>query len=235
VVKKGQLENNMIDRTKWSVSKQANSYIEETFIPVNGDLDFAIKNSKKNNLPPIQINPIIGRMLYLTAKMKNAKKILEVGTLGAYSAIWLAKALPSDGELITIDHNKSYAAVAQENIDHAELQDKVTIKIGEALEVLPEIEGQFDLFFIDAHKEEYVQYVEHAIRLSHPGSVIICDNVLRNGWVTKEIFEKEYYKKLHEFNQWLAKHPQLESTILPTVLPLKDRDYVDGMSISVIR
>lgn len=225
----------MKDTSNWTVSKFSNEYIENNFIESDDALDFAIKNSKKNNLPPIQINAIIGRMLYLTAKMQNAKKILEVGTLGAYSTIWLAKALPENGELITIDHNKSYAEVAQENIDHAGMQDKVTIKVGEALEVLPQIEGQFDLFFIDAHKEEYVQYVEHAIRLSHPGSVIICDNVLRNGWVTKETFEKEYYKKLHEFNQWLAKHPQLESTIIPTVLPLKDRDYVDGMSISIVK
>jgi predicted O-methyltransferase YrrM len=225
----------MTDKSNWSISKQSNQYVEDLFISFDEDLDFAIKNSKKNNLPPIQINPVMGKFLYMQAKLKSEKTILEIGTLGAYSTIWLAKALPNDGKLVTIDHNESYATVAQENIDHAKLTDKVDVKIGEALEVLPQLNGTFDLFFIDAHKEEYIQYVEHAIRLSKPGSVIICDNVLRNGWVVKETFEKEYYKKLHEFNIWLGKNDKLESTILPMVLPLKDRDYVDGMSISVVK
>jgi caffeoyl-CoA O-methyltransferase len=225
----------MTDKSDWSISKQSNHYVENLFLEHDEDLTFAIKNSKRNNLPPIQINAVMGRFLYMLATMNHAKSILEVGTLGAYSTIWLAKALPQDGKLITIDHNESYAAVAQENIDHAKLGDRVEIKTGEALEVLPNIEATFDLFFIDAHKEEYIQYVEHAIRLSHPGSVIICDNVLRNGWVTKGTFEKEYYAKLHEFNQWLATHEKLESTILPMVLPLTGRDYVDGMSISVVK
>ncbi len=225
----------MTDKTNWSISRQSNQYIEDLFIPKDEALDFAIKNSKKHNLPPIQINAVIGRMLYLQAKSINAKNILEIGTLGAYSTIWLAKALPKDGKIVTIEHNSSYAAVAQENIEHAKLENKVELKIGEALEVLPKIKQTFDFFFIDAHKEEYIQYVEHAIQLSKPGSVIICDNVLRNGWVTKGTFEKEYYAKLHEFNQWLANNEQLESTIVPTVLPLKDRDYVDGISVSLVK
>lgn len=225
----------MIDKSDWTISKQANAYVETHFILKDEDLEFAIKNSKKHNLPPIQINPVMGRFLYMLTKIHKAKRILEIGTLGAYSTIWLAKALPEDGQLITIDHNKSYAAIAQENINHAKLGSKVSVRIGEALEVLPGLNEEFDLFFIDAHKEEYSQYVEHAIRMSHSGSIIICDNVLRNGHVTKEPFEKEYYAKLHEFNQWLAKNERLESTILPLVLPLTGRDYVDGMSISIIK
>lgn len=225
----------MKTKIDWTISKQANHYVEEHFIAFDEDLEFAIKNSKRQNLPPIQINAVMGKYLYLTARMQKVKTILEIGTLGGYSTIWLAKALPENGSLITIDHKANYAEVAQENIDHAKLQDKVTIKIGEALEVLPTLDQKFDLFFIDAHKEEYIQYVEHAIRLSHSGSIIICDNVLRDGWVTKGNFEKEYYKKLHEFNVWLANNPKLESTILPMVLPLTGRDYVDGMSISIVK
>lgn len=225
----------MADKSNWTISKQANTYVEQLFIKEDKDLEFAIKNSKKNNLPPIQINPVMGKFLYMLAKMHKAKRILEIGTLGAYSTIWLAKALPEDGQLLTIEHNKSYAAVAQENIDQAKLGNTITLKIGEALAVLPELNEQFDFFFIDAHKEEYIQYVGHAIRLSHPGSVIICDNVIRDGWVTKEPFEKEYYAKLHEFNQWLAKNDKLESTILPMVLPLTGRDYVDGISMSIVK
>jgi predicted O-methyltransferase YrrM len=224
-----------MDKSNWTISKQANEYVEDLFLPFDGDLDFAVTNSKKHNLPPIQVNAVMGRLLYLMTKMKTAKSILEIGTLGAYSTICLAKALPEDGKLVTIEHNPDYAACAQENIKHAKLTDKVTVKLGEALEVLPTIDEKFDLFFIDAHKEEYIQYVEHAIRLSYPGSIIICDNVLRNGWVMKETHEKEYYAKLAQFNKWIALNPKLESTILPLVLPLKDRDYVDGMSISVVR
>lgn len=225
----------MSDKSNWTISKHANVYTEKLFIQPDADLEFAIKNSKKHNLPPIQINPIMGRVLYLLTKLKGAKNILEIGTLGAYSTIWLAKALPQDGKLVTIEHNERYATVAQENVEQANLQEKVEIKVGEALEILPKVEGQFDLFFIDAHKEEYIEYVEQAIRLSRPGSLIICDNVLRNGWVTYETFDKIYYAKLHEFNEWLAKHEQLESTLLPITLPLKDRDYVDGMSLSIVK
>lgn len=223
------------DKSNWTISKQANHYVEANFIPHDEDLEFAIKNSKKHNLPPIQINPVMGRFLYMLVKTHKAKSILEIGTLGAYSTIWLAKALPQNGKLVTIEHNASYAAVARENIDQAKLGSAVTLQVGEALEILPQLHEHFDFFFIDAHKEEYIQYVEHALSMSRPGSVIICDNVLRNGWVTKEPFEKEYYAKLHEFNQWLAKNEKLVSTILPMVLPLTGRDYVDGMSISIVK
>lgn len=225
----------MTDKSNWSISRHSNQYTEDLFIPSSDDVDFAIKNSKKKNLPPIHVNAVLGKFLYMQAKVKGAKNILEIGTLGGYSTVWLAKALPKDGRLVTIEHNPKYAAVAQENFEHAKLEDRIELKVGEALEVLDGLNEKFDLFFIDAHKEEYIQYVEQAIRLSKPGSVIICDNVLRNGGVMQEEFYKEYYAKLHEFNTWLAKNNKLDSTILPTVLPLKDRDYVDGLSISVVK
>ncbi|MBA3723935.1 MAG: O-methyltransferase [Candidatus Levybacteria bacterium] len=225
----------MIDKSNWSISKHTNQYIEDTFLPFDEALDFALNNSKKQNLPPISINAVEGKLLYMLTKLKDAKSILELGTLGAYSTIWLAKALPKDGKVVTIEHIEEYAACAQENIDHAGLTDTITIKTGDALKVLPQLNETFDLFFIDAHKEEYIEYVEHAIRLSHPGSVIICDNVLRNGGVMQEHFAKDYFEHLAKFNKYLAGNPRLESTILPITLPLKDRDYVDGMSISVVK
>jgi predicted O-methyltransferase YrrM len=223
----------------YTLVKKVDTYVEKLFAANNEDLDFAIKNSKKNNLPPIQITPVIGRLLYLLAKMNQAKRILEIGTLGGYSTLWLAKALPKNGKLITIEHIEDYAIVAKENFAHANMQDVIELRFGKALQTLSEMvdknEPSFDLFFIDAQKEEYPQYVEYAIKLSRPGSIIICDNVIRNGGVLPEQQDKEYYKLLAEFNKNLATDQRLESTILPTMLPLTDRDYLDGVSISLVK
>lgn len=218
-----------------SLAKQVDTYIEDIFITNNEDLSFAIKNSKKHNLPPIQITPVIGKFLYLQTKMIAAQSILEIGTLGGYSTLWLEKALSDGGHIVTIEHNKEYAAVAKENFQFARVDKKIEIKIGEALTILETLQQPFDLIFIDANKEEYMQYMEHAIRLARPGTVIICDNVIRNGGVLQEKPEKEYYKILADFNKKLASNPKLDSTILPLTIPLKDRDYVDGLSISIIR
>jgi predicted O-methyltransferase YrrM len=223
----------------YTLVKKVDTYIENTFNLNDEVLAFAIKNSKVHNLPPIQITPVIGRHIYLLAKMNQAKRILEIGTLGGYSTLWLAKALPKDGKVVTIEHIEDYATVAKENFVHANMQDVIELRFGKALQILPEMveknEPSFDLFFIDAQKEEYPEYVEWAIKLAHPGSIIICDNVIRNGGVLPEQQDKEYYKQLAEFNKKLAIDPRLESTILPTMLPLTDRDYLDGISISIIK
>ena len=220
-----------------SLAGNVDAYIEEHFIKNDPDLEFAIKNAKRHNLPPIHLHPVQSSMISLMAQMTHAKNILEIGTLGGYSTLWLAKALPDDGKIVTIEHNKEYAQVAQESFDHSKHAAKVDLQIGEALEVLPTLTDQapFDFFFIDAHKEEYIQYVEWAIKLGKKGSVILCDNVIRNGGILEEPHTKEYFKKLDQFNKWLAKNEKLESTILPTLLPLTGRDYLDGISISLIK
>ena len=218
-----------------SLVKEVDTYIDTTFIGEQPDLDFAIQNAKKHNLPPIHVHPVFGKFLYTLAKMSNAKHILELGTLGGYSTIWLAKALPEDGRIITVEHNGVYANVAEENFKQSGVQNKIELKTGEALKLLPTLEQTFDFFFIDANKEEYVDYIDWAIKLGKPGSVIICDNVIRNGGVLQEKTEKEYYAALQKFNAFIAKHPQLDSTVLPTMLALTGRDYLDGMSISIIK
>jgi len=222
---------------KHSLIKQIDTYIESTFIPHDPDLAFALNNSKKHNLPPIHITPVMGKLLSSLAKQNHAKRILEIGTLGGYSTLWLAKALQKKGTIVTIEHNDEYAIIAQENFEYSQHAPQIDLRIGEAFVLLPKLktEAPFDFFFIDANKEEYIEYVEWAIKLAHPGSIIVCDNVLRNGGVLQNPPEKEYYAKLQKFNVWLAKNDQLESTILPITLPLTGRDYVDGMSMSIVK
>lgn len=215
-----------------SLTGQVDEYIENLFVEEDEALTFAIKNSKKNNLPPIQITPVIGKFLSMQVKIINAKRILELGTLGAYSTLWLAKALPDDGKIITIEHNNNYAVVAEENILSSKMKDTIEIKIGEALSIIPTLSPTFDFVFIDANKEEYKDYIEKIIPLCHKDSVIVCDNVIRNGGVLQKNPEKAYYKKLQEFNAYLANNKKLETTILPFTVPLTGRDYIDGLSIS---
>ena len=218
-----------------SLAKQVDTYIENVFIEEDASLKFAIKNSKKNNLPPIQITPVMGKFLYLQAKMTHAKTILEIGTLGGYSTLWFAHAVPLDGKIITIEHNQEYAEVANENIKNAGKENIVELLIGDAKEILKKLKPSFDLIFIDANKEEYPEYMRLSKKLVHPGSIIICDNLIRNGGVLQEKPEKEYYKILNEFNKQLAADESMETTILPLTIPLTGRDYVDGLSISIVK
>lgn len=222
-----------------SLAKKTDEYIESIFLPKDSDLDFAIAESKRNNLPPIQITRVFGRLLALFAKSHQAQNILELGTLGGYSTLCLAKALPENGKLITIEHNEEYAAVARKNFKNAKLEKQIDLRIGEALDILKKLQNEnlqpFDFIFIDANKEENIQYFEAILPLSRPGAIIICDNVLRNGGVLQEKVEKEYYAKLQQFNKWLAINPQLESTIMPWTIPMTGRDYLDGVSISIVK
>jgi predicted O-methyltransferase YrrM len=218
-----------------SLTKEVDTYVESLFIKQKEALLFAIKNSKKHNLPPIQITPVMGKFLYLQAKMIQAKTILEIGTLGGYSTLWFAYALPEDGQITTIEHTKEYAEVAKENFKQAGKDTMIELIFGDAKEEMQKLTTSYDLIFIDANKEEYIFYIEAAIKLSHPGTIIICDNVIRNGGVLQEKPEKAYYKILADFNKKIANDPRLESTILPLTIPLTGRDYVDGLSISIVK
>lgn len=222
-----------------SLAKKTDEYIENIFLPQDDDLDFAIAESKRNNLPPIQITRVFGRILYLFAKSHQPQNILELGTLGGYSTLCLAKALQKNGKIITIEHNEEYAAVARTNFTNAKLEKQIDLRIGEAIHILKQLQNEihkpFDFVFIDANKEENIEYYKSILPLSRPGTIIICDNVLRNGGVLQEKPEKEYYAKLQEFNLWLAKNPKLESTIIPWTIPMTGRDYLDGVSISIVK
>jgi predicted O-methyltransferase YrrM len=160
-------------------------YIAEHLLPADAALDAAVADSAAAGLPPIAVTPNQGKLLQLLARMQSASTILELGTLGGYSTIWLARALPPGGHLVTLEADPRYAEVARANIARAGLAELVELRIGPALQTLPVLHaegaGPFDLIFIDADKQNYPGYFEWALRLSRPGTLIVGDNVVRDG------------------------------------------------------
>lgn len=171
----------MSDKAAWSA---VDKLFEEKFVGEDDVLKAAIAESARAGLPPIAVSAAQGKQLYLTALSIGAKRILEVGTLGGYSAIWMARALGTDGELVTLEIDAKHADVARANISRARPAAKVEIVVGPAIKSLPALTGPFDLAFIDADKESNADYFAHALRLSRKGSVIVVDNVVRGGAVT---------------------------------------------------
>ena len=186
------------------------------------------------SIPAISISPNQGKFLHILAKLCNAKKILEVGTLAGYSTIWLARALPKDGHLITLEFDPRHAHVAQQNITRAGLDAIVDIRVGKALDTLPQIEkegiGPFDMIFIDADKSPYTEYFQWALRLSRSGTLIIADNVVREGKVLDPNSTDEMVMGVQRFNNALAKNTAVTATIIQTV-GTKEHD---GMAIAVV-
>ena len=188
---------------------------------IGGDdaLDAAVKESDAGGLPAIQVDPTMGKFLNLIARMVRAERILEIGTLGGYSTIWLARALPSDGKLITLEFDPKHAEVAQKNVATAGLGDLVDQRVGPALDELPRIldagEGPFDLVFIDADKNNQHNYLAWALDLTHVGSVIIGDNVVRGGVSLHG--DDEGSQGIRSFMDLLSVEPRIDATALQTV------------------
>lgn len=159
------------------------AYIEDRLVGEDEALSATIRESAAAGLPAIAVSAAQGKLLHLLAMSISAKRILEIGTLGGYSAIWMARALPSDGKLVSLEIDPRNAEVASRNIARAGLGDRVEILVGPAISRLPALQGPFDLAFIDADKESNADYFDHAVRLSRPGGVIVVDNVVRNGAV----------------------------------------------------
>ena len=154
-------------------------------------LEAVLKANKAASLPEIDVSPTQGALLNLLVRIHGARKILEIGTLGGYSTIWMARALPADGKLVTIEYDPHHAKTAQSNIARAGFGEMVDLRVGRALGVLPELTGEapFDFVFIDADKPNNAQYIEWAIKLGRPGTVVIVDNVIRDGEVIQEYSE----------------------------------------------
>lgn len=167
----------MSDRV-WS---QVDGYIEDRLVAEDAALSAAIRESAAAGLPAIAVSAAQGKMLHLLALSIGAKRILEVGTLGGYSAIWMARALSDTGELVSLEIDPRNAEVASDNIRRAGLNDRVNILVGPAIARLPSLDGPFDFTFIDADKQSNADYFDHAVRLSRRGAVIVVDNVIRNG------------------------------------------------------
>ncbi len=224
----------MSDNQQSNLLRKIDDYIENLFPPSDSALQAALSDSESNGLPQINVSANEGRLLHMLARLCGAKTILEIGTLGGYSTIWLARALPEGGRLLSLEYSPKHAEVARANIERAGLSDRVEVRVGAGLDLLPQLasngEGPFDLFFIDADKENYPGYLEWAIKLSHPGSVILSDNLIRNGAVIDPKQGDVVPTVVASYNRELALNPRLESVILPIA-----RESIDGLGITIVK
>ena len=215
----------------WSA---VDSYIIDTLVGADDALDASVRASDEAGLPSIQVSAPQGKFMYLLARVHGAKRILEVGTLGGYSTIWLARALPENGKLVTMEIDPRHAEVAAANVVRAGLSDKVEILVGNARELLPDLELRndepFDLTFIDADKASIPFYFESARRMSRPGSLILVDNVVRDGAVIQAESEDASVQGVRKLNEMLASDTSVEATVLQTV---GVKGY-DGLAIALV-
>jgi predicted O-methyltransferase YrrM len=220
----------------WSAVDQ---YIGEQLLPADPVLQAALQSSNDAGLPRIAVTPTQGKLLEMLVRLQRARTILELGTLGGYSTIWLARGLPGDGRLITIEAEPSYAEVARANIARADLTDRVEQIVGPGLEVLPRLQsagaGPFDLIFIDADKKNNPGYLQWSLKLSRPGTLIIADNVVRDG----AILDPDAYdpalgdrgvQGVRRFFELLAAEPHVSATAIQTV---GAKGY-DGFALAVV-
>ncbi|MFI5661672.1 O-methyltransferase [Streptomyces sp. NPDC051684] len=196
------------------------AYLAGLLAPADEALAAALADSEAAGLPGINVSATNGKLLHLIARVQGARRILEIGTLGGYSTIWLARALPADGTLITLEYSARHAEVARANIARAGLEKVVEVRVGAALDSLPRLaeeSADFDLVFIDADKVNNPHYLEWALRMTHPGSVIVVDNVVRGGRVTNPDATEDDVVGTRAALQFLADHPRLDATAIQTV------------------
>ncbi|HEX6538308.1 MAG TPA: O-methyltransferase [Candidatus Dormibacteraeota bacterium] len=202
--------------------------------PDDDILRAAVERSRAEGLPEIAVSPMQGRLLHLIARSMRARSILEVGTLGGYSAIWLGRALPDDGRMITLEVDPHHARVARANLDAAGLGN-VAVMLGPARASMPalvlEKAGPFDLIFIDADKVGYPEYLRWSLQLTHRGGLIIADNVVRHGAILDAAGADESTQAIRDFNAMLAADPRLDATVIQTV-GVKGHD---GLAFAVVR
>lgn len=213
---------------------QVDSYIDDALIGRDAALEAALEASVAAGLPPIQVAPNQGKMLHLLARLMEAGRILEIGTLGGYSTIWLARGLRAGGSLITLEADPKHAEVARSNLAAAGLAERVEVRLGRALQSLPKLEaeqvGPFDMFFIDADKEGNPEYFRWAVRLARPGSLIIVDNVIRNGAVLDASSTDPAVQGVRRLNEVMAAEPRVSATTVQTV---GSKGY-DGFALAVV-
>lgn len=196
-------------------------YISDRLVGSDPALEAALKASAQAGLPPINIAPNQGQLLHLLARIHGARRILEIGTLGGYSTIWLARALPAGGRLITLEAEPTHAEVARANLARAGLTEVAQVRVGRALDTLPQLAAEqpepFDLTFIDADKQNNPAYLTWALRLSRPGSVIIVDNVVRGGAIIDPAANDAAVRGVRELYEQLATEPRVTATAIQTV------------------
>jgi predicted O-methyltransferase YrrM len=216
----------------WS---SVDKYFTDLFVPSDPALNAALADADAAGLPQHNVAPNQGRLLQLLAKICGARTILEIGTLGGYSTIWLARALPAGGRLVTLEANPKHAEVAFANIVRAGLAPVVDLRVGKAVDILPHLAAEgiapFDLIFIDADKPSNPEYLDWSLKLSRPGTVIIGDNVVRDGAVTDSSSTDPNVQGVRRFLELISSEPRLSATALQTV---GSKGY-DGIAIAIVQ
>jgi predicted O-methyltransferase YrrM len=210
------------------------NYITDLFVPFDPVMQETLATSEAAGLPSISVAPNEGKLLMLLAQICGARNILEIGTLGGYSTIWLARGMASGGSLITLEASAKHADIARINIARAGLANIVEVRVGPAADTLPQLaaEGRrpFDLIFIDADKESYPEYLAWALKLARPGSLIIADNVIRDGKILDPADNDPRVQGARRFNQLLADESRVKATVIQTV----GKKGHDGMAIAIV-
>ena len=214
---------------------EVDRYITDLLVPPDADMDAAISDSVAAGLPSINVTPNQGKLLHLLARLQGARKILEIGTLGGYSSIWLGRALPAGGQLVTLEIEPKHAEVARANIARAGLAKVVEVRLGRALDTLQRLaaegRGPFDLIFIDADKQSIPDYFAWALKLSHSGSLIIVDNVVRDGAVVDASSKDPSVQGVRRFNELLA----AESRVIATEIQTVGSKGHDGFAFALVK
>ena len=208
---------------------EVDRYLNRTVVQPDDVLLAAVENTRGAGMPAIEVTAGQGKFLMLLARIHQAKRVLEIGTLGGFSTIWLARGLPDDGTVDTCEYEPAHAEVARRNLEAAGVGHKVTVHVGAALETLPTLTGPYDLFFIDADKANNPNYVEWAVKLSRSGSVIVLDNVVRGGAVLEEDGDDDV-RGTRKALEILGNHPRLDATALQTV---GSKDW-DGFAVAIV-
>ena len=220
-----------MNQAQWTA---VDAYINELFVPADESLEAALRSAAEAGLPEIQVTPSQGKLLGMMVQAVGARKVLEIGTLGGYSAIWMARALPPGGRLITLEAAPKHAEVAQANIVRAGLEDVIDIRVGPAQETLPALVdegiGPFDFVFIDADKPSYPTYFDWTLKLTRPGSLIILDNVVRSGAVADPNSTDPNVQGVRMTNAAMASNPRVTATAIQTV----GKKGYDGFSIALV-
>ncbi|WP_231639726.1 O-methyltransferase [Mycobacterium sp. Marseille-P9652] len=208
------------------------AFLDATLIGDDPDLSAALQASDAAGLPPIAVSAQQGKFLSLLAGATQARRILEIGTLGGFSTIWLARGAGPQGRVVTLEYEPRHAEVARANLQRAGLADRVDVLVGAALETLPSVTGgPFDLVFIDADKENYPAYLDWAVRLARPGALIVADNVVREGRVLAPQAGDAQARAVRETLQAMGEHPRLDTAVIQTV----GAKRWDGFALALVR
>ena len=210
--------------------RSLDAYLTDTLVGADPELESAILDQRAAGLPEIEVSPVTGKLLNLLVRMSGARRVLEIGTLGGYSTIWLARGVPEDGQVITIEAEPVNAAVARASLERAGLRERVEIRVGRAEDVLPTLSGEFDLVFIDADKESNTLYLDWAARLGHPGTVVVVDNIGRAGRVVDPEATASNVIGTRRGLEMLGADPRFDATALQTL----DAKGWDGVAIALL-